>query len=794
MNLSFDWLKDYINLEDIDIKEFAEKMTMSGSKVEKIEFESDRVKNLENIVTGKIVNIKNHPNADKLIICEVDVNNKENLQIVTGAKNLKVNDIVPVALHGSILANGVKIKKGKLRGIESNGMLCSLSELGLSLNDFPYASEDGIFVIQEENCPLGQDIKKILNFKDIKIEFEITLNRPDCLSVIGLAREAGAVFNKNLKNLEIKDIKRKTCEEKNKIKVKIEEKDLCPVYCACVVENVKIEPSPAWLRKRLNISGVRSINNIVDITNYVMLEYGQPMHAFDINFIENNEIIIRKARKNERFVTLDNIEKNLLEDNLVVCDKVKPMALAGIKGGLHSGIHEDTSCIVFESANFNCSSVRKTAKDHELRTESSLRFEKGLDPENCIFALKRALELIEILKAGDVTDCEVIKNYIKKEEVKIDFDINYINNFLNINILEKEAEEILKRNGCVIKNKKVIVPSFRKDLKIKQDIAEEIARFYGYNNIKSTLPSNTSCGILSKKQKFNRKVIDILTALGLNQVMTYSFIGLKDYNNVLLNDKDCVKILNPLGEETSIMKSTSLPSLLEVLARNYRNGIQEAKLFEISKEYKYKNNKKNVLESNKLIAGFYGKDINFLYVQNVAEEFLLNFDIKFDLRADIIKENNYRENKLNRIFAIDKKGIEIAEIYSVNPIINEKYEINQNVYIIEVNLDYINIIKKSYKEFSKFPLVSRDISLICNINARVVEIESFIKDAAGKVLENLELFDIYKDKQLEREGKKSLAYRLTFRSEKRTLKEEEINNIIKKIIEKLKEKGINLRS
>ncbi|MBR3300767.1 MAG: phenylalanine--tRNA ligase subunit beta, partial [Clostridia bacterium] len=524
MNLSYKWLKDYVDIGDMQPRDFAEAMTMSGSKVESWEREGEKI---NNVAVCKILSMEKHPDADKLKVCMVDVGEEEPIQIVTAATNVQAGDLVPVAKDKSTLADGTKITKGKLRGVVSMGMFCGLDELGLTKHDFPYADEDGVLVIKEE-CKPGDDIKDALGLNDLKIEFEITSNRPDCFSVIGLAREAAATFDKELR-LHKPVVKGGFGDCTGMLDVKIENPDLCKMYAARIVKNVRVKPSPRWLRERLRAMGVRPINNIVDITNYVMLEYGQPMHAFDLRFISGGKIKIRNAADGEKITTLDGVERTLKSSNLVIADAEKPVAIAGVMGGEYSGIVDDTTTIVFESANFSGSSVRITAKEQGMRTDVSSRFEKGLDPASCIPALERACELVEMLDAGDVTDGIIIDDKSSPTVTEIAFDPDKINRFLATSLTRDEMVKILEKIECKIDGDKIIVPSFRPDLLHFADIAEEIARFYGYNNIPDTGIRGGSQGKYSERQKFNNKVMDTMTALGLYEIMTYSFISPKQY-------------------------------------------------------------------------------------------------------------------------------------------------------------------------------------------------------------------------------------------------------------------------
>ncbi len=791
MNLSMKWLREFVDIE-VSPKEFAEKMTMSGSKVEKYEVEGEK---LSRVVVGKVLSIEAHPDADKLVVCQVDVGESAPIQIVTGAKNLTVGDVVPVALDGSTLTNGTKIKKGKLRGVVSCGMMCSLAELGLSASAFPYAIEDGIFVLQEENYHLGQDIREVIGLDDTTVEFEITPNRPDCLSVIGLAREVAVTFDKELK-LHTPSVKAAAGADDSDLKVNVLEKDLCPFYSARVVKNVKIEPSPRFIRERLRAMGVRSINNIVDITNYVMLEYGQPLHAFDIRHIEGRKINVRRATQNEALTTLDGVERKLNENNLVIADAQGPIALAGVMGGEASSVVSDTTTIVLESALFDAVTVRTAAKEQNLRTDSSARFEKGLDKNNCIPALNRACELIEILGVGEVVKETVIVDNSTTDNTKIPFEPEFINKFLNINLSREQMIKILEKIDCKVINNEVLVPSFRSDLKIKNDIAEEIARFYGYNNINATPLRGSHYGKLTKAQKFEKKIVDTMIALGLSEITTYSFISPKQYDKLLLPEahplRKSVTIANPLGEDTSLMRTTPIASMLEVLASNYNHKNAEAKLFEVAKEYIPCEGSDLPHEKTKLIAGFYGENIDFLYVKGLLEkllEKLFVIDFEFCANSNI---DYFHPGRCADVFCGENVLGHIAEVH---PTVLENYGIGTRAYILELDvarLWKVSNLDVTYVPVAKYPAVNRDLALLCDKNMPVGELQKIIKTSAGKFLESVQIFDVYQGAQIPAD-KKSVALSISLRSGEATLTEEQVSATIKKIMKAFEKSGIALR-
>ena len=788
MDLSIKWLKDYVDA-DCDMRAFAEAMTMTGSKVEKYETEGE---NIDKVVVGKVLSLEKHPDADKLTVCQIDVGDSSPIQIVTGATNLTVGDLVPVALDGSTLPDK-KITKGKLRGVESFGMLCSLEELELTKNDFPYAIEDGIFVL-EEDCEAGQDIQSAIGLNDTSVEFEITSNRPDCMSVIGLAREASATFDVPLK-LKAPVVKAGHGDGSKLLKVSIEDSDLCSRYAARIVKNVRIAPSPRWLIERLRASGVRPINNIVDITNYVCLEYGHPMHAFDHRYIENEEIIVRRARQGENITTLDGVERALDNSMLVIADGKKPVAVAGVMGGEFSGIMDDTYTIVFESACFSGSSVRITAKKLGMRTDASSRFEKGLDPQNCLPALERACELVELLNAGDVMDTIIDCDKSVKAPTVIALEYDWINSFLGTDISKERMVEILTKLGFSVDGDSVTVPSFRTDVTHKADISEEIARIYGYNNIPSTIMGSSTRGRLSGTQAFNRSVHESLIGQGMSEIMTYSFISPKYYDKILMEAgsplRDSVTITNPLGEDTSIMRTTALPSLLEVLSRNYNNRNTEARGFEIATVYIKKSENELPVEKDNIMVGLYGQNTDFYDIKGIVEELLENVSVKdytFTQRSD----SSFHPG---RCAAVEANGQTLGIVGELHPLVLENYEIGVKVYAASLDFNTLFALRETSKQYTplpKYPAVARDLALICDDVLSVGALQETVKSAAGKLLESIQLFDVYKGKQIE-EGKKSVAFSLVLRSKEETLTDERVESVMKKILKALDAVGVSLR-
>ena len=791
MNLSMRWLKEFVPLDEMPIRDFTEAVTMSGSKVESWEREGSEI---SNVVVGKVVSLEHHPDSDHLWITKTDVGADEPLQIVTGAQNLKVGDVVPVALHNSTLPGGKKIKKGKLRGMESNGMLCSLGELGLTKHDFPYAIEDGIFVLQED-CKLGEPICKALGFDDMKIEFEITSNRPDCFSVIGLAREVAATFQKPL-NLHTPVVKGGHGPCSDMIDVKVEAPDLCPMYSARVVKNVRVKPSPRWMRERLRAMGVRPINNIVDITNYVMLEYGQPMHSFDYRCLSGHKIRVRRAAKGETITTLDGTDHKLTPDNLVIADEEKPVAVAGVMGGENSEIVDGTTTIVFESACFNGPSVRRTARSIGMRTDASALYEKGLDPNNCLPALDRACELVELLDAGDVTEGIVTDINYTPEHRKIRLDVDWINRFLDTSLSADEMKAILTKLDCGFEGDDIVVPTFRPDLVHKADIAEEIARFYGYNKIPGTMLTGGAQGKFTQRQKFESALGTTMISLGASEIMTYSFISPKYYDKIRMPAdsplRKYVTISNPLGEDTSIMRTTALPSMMEALARNYNNRNESACLYELASVYLPTEDGKLPDERLKLICGMYGGGCDFFTAKGMAEELFDRFGLKdWDIAA-CTDEPSYHPGRCGKL-NIGGEGLGI--IGELHPKVTENYGMDCRV--VGFTLDVETLFRcaqltKTYAPLPKFPAVSRDLALVCGDSVPVKSLEQAIRSGAGNLLENVKLFDVYKGEQIE-SGKKSVAFSVTLRSGDSTLTEEHVSGTMKKIIRELEKAGAALR-
>lgn len=792
MDLSIRWLKDYVDIGDISMRDFSEAMSMSGSKVEGWTTEFEDVKN---VVVGKILSVEPHPDSDHLVICQLDVGQQEPVQIVTGASNVHVGDMVPAALHKSQLPNGVKITKGKLRGVMSNGMMCSIAELNLTKGDFPYAAENGIFLLQED-CQVGQDIASAIGCNDTCVEFEITPNRPDCLSVLGLAREAAVTFGKELK-MHTPQVKGCGGDIHDYLSVEVRNPQLCPSYTAKVVKNVKIGPSPRWMRERLRASGVRPIDNIVDITNYVMLEYGQPMHAFDIEYVKDHKIIVRNAVSGETIQTLDGVDRTLSEDMLVIADSEKASAVAGVMGGEHSGINENTHTVVFESACFKGSSVRITAKKLGMRTESSGRFEKGLDAQNCLPAVMRACELVELLGAGEVVDGVIDVDNTNYQPTRIHLDADWTNRFLGTDIPKEQMVKILTDLQFQMEGDEIIVPSFRSDVEHKADIAEEIARFYGYNNIPTTIAKGSPEGGYNEYQKFERVVNQNMLAQGMYEIMTYSFVSPKQYDKIRLPKDDpkrqSVVIRNPLGEDTSIMRTNAIPSMMDILSKNYNNRNGAVSLYEIGNEYIPVEGELLPDEVPNLVLGMYGDDKDFFTLKGVVENLLDTLAIR---EYDVDAKSDDPTFHPGRCAVLSKDGEEFGIIGEVHPLVCANYGINTRVYVGKLKLRKLFAMmdtQRSYVPMPKFPASTRDLALLCDDALPVMTMEKAIKAAAGKILEKIELFDVYKGSQIA-QGKKSVAFNISMRASDRTLTDEEVNGAMSKILKALEELGAQIRS
>ena len=898
MNLSRKWLNEFVTVTAND-KEFAEAMTLSGSKVETAE---DLGAEISNVVVGRLLSMERHPDSDHMWVCQVEVGQAEPIQIVTGAWNIHPGDLMPVALHKSTLPGGKKIEKGKLRGVVSNGMFCGLSELGLDERDFPYAVitpaailgdyhpldkdkpsipadiqpgdkiygpvvaaemlevmplgdgtfhtcasigaegtvcpdtccpnlhvgdmvafntktnsyctlsdlhaqqaefphciPDGIFVLHEEGVKPGDDIKSVIGADDHVVEFEITPNRPDCLSVIGLAREAAATYNVplTLHEPEVKGGGAGSLVEL--LDVETPASDLCPRYTARMVRNVKIGPSPKWMRERLRAMGVRPINNIVDITNYVMLEYGQPMHAFDYRYVKGGKIIVRRAADGEELTTLDGNVRKLTHNMLVIADDTRAVGLAGIMGGENSEIVDDTVDVVFESANFDGTCIRKAALALGMRTEASAKFEKGLDPLNTLPAVNRACELVELLGAGEVVDGVIdILNHVPQPRI-LKLEPDRINGLLGTDIPEQEMVEILRKLGFTVEGDQVTVPSWRGDVIGMADLAEEVARFHGYNNIPTTLMrGQTTLGGYSTEEKLERQLGAMCRSLGYDEIITYSFISPTCYDKIRWSADDprrqSFKILNPLGEDTSIMRTTILPSMLEILTRNYNYRNQSARLYEVGRTYQEGGNDGLAVENKVLSMGAYGEDMDFFTLKGAVEAILNDIRAE-DIRFEKPCQNNpsYHPGRCADVYA---GGRRLGVLGQIHPLVAQNYGVDAEFYCAE--LDFTQLLHAKgpdpeYVPLPKFPSVTRDIAVVCDEAVTVGALEEAIRKGAKGLLKEVTLFDIYQGKGIP-DGKKSVAFNLVLRSDDRSLTSEEADADVKSILETLeKELGAVLR-
>lgn len=784
MKVPVKWLKDYVNI-DITPKELGDALTLSGSNVEEVITAGEEI---ENVVTGKIIEIKPHPDAEKLVVCQVDIGTAEPIQIVTAATNMKEQDIIPVALHGSTLHGGLKIKKGKLRGVTSNGMFCSEEELGIA-GDEPVHG----LMIMPSDTPIGKDIKAVLGLDNSVLDFEITSNRPDCLSIVGMARETAATLGTKyeMPSLEY-EIKNK--ENINNV-LKVEVKDaLCRRYMARGVTNIKIEPSPGWMQERLLQAGLRPINNIVDITNFVMLELGQPMHAFDGREITSKNIVIERASQGEKFTTLDGCERILDVDMLNIKDGNITVGIAGIMGGLNSEVKDDTTDIIFESANFQGTNIRISSKKLSIRTEASSRFEKDLDISMAEIAINRACNLVVMLGAGEVMEgtIDIISPSLPQKSV-IEVDSKWVNSFLGTELSKETMKEYLERLDFKVDiiNEVLMVtsPGFRIDVAIKEDVAEEIARIYGYNNIPTTILQGSSIkGGKSKKQHLEQKIIDSLIGSGLNQSINYSFVSPKVFDAILLSQdselRRVVTIRNPLGEDFSIMRTVALPSMMDSLGRNFSRSNETAKLFEIGKIYLPKENKATLPEEkNILCIGMYG-DVDYLHLKGAVENVLESLGIEQFSFARLSDNVSYHPGKTAALY-IRKQYVGI--LGEVHPAVESNYGLSTAVYVAELNMDILYEaakLDKKYKALPKFPAVTRDIALLVEDGVLVQQIEDIIKKQGGNIVEKIKLFDVYKGKQIP-EGKKSIAYSITYRKEDKTLTDVEVNKVHDKILRSL---------
>ena len=789
MRLNRKWLnEDFVDLREVSDKEFVETMTVFGQKVETWERMDAEIKN---VVVGKVLSMVRHPNSDHMWICQVNVGGEEPIQIVTGAQNVHEGDLVPVALHNSWLPGGVHITKGKLRGELSNGMLCSFAELGLTQNDLPGVFADGIWILNDEECNIGQDINQVIGNDDTVVEFEITNNRPDCYSIIGLAREAAAAFGKPMRHHE--PVVHGSCAGSifEHLDVEVPAADKCSRYSSRMVANVKIGPSPKWLRQRLRANGVRPINNIVDITNYVMLEYGQPMHAFDYRYVSSGKIVVREAEAGETLTTLDGTVRPLKPGMLVIADDTKPIGLAGIMGGENSEIVDDTSMVVFESANFNGTSIRQTALALGMRTEASGKFEKNLDPMMTVPAVQRACEMVELLGCGDVLDGTIDVIHYVPESRRVRLEPDRINELLGTEISQEDMVKYLANLEIPVEGDEILVPSFRPDLILTADIAEEIGRSYGYNAIPITEFKNSTQGGYSAEMKLEAQAGTFCRGLGYNEIITYSFVSPAVFDQIRLPAdsplRRCMRIQNPLGEDTSVMRTIALPSMLEILARNNAYHNKAVKLYEIAKVYLPTEGQMLPQEPKKLVLGTYGSGETFFTLKGELEAIFAGLRIR---KAEYAAEKQNPSYHPGRCASITVDGVCVGVMGQVHPLVVKNYGMDCEVYCAELNLSALmelRLPEPTYTPLPKYPAVMRDLALVCDEEVTVAQAEDVITGAAGKLLRSVKLFDIYRGTGVP-EGKKSMAFSLELRSDERTLTDADSEGVMSKVLASLKEK------
>ncbi|BCZ26524.1 phenylalanine--tRNA ligase beta subunit [Claveliimonas bilis] len=805
MNTSLSWIKAYVPDLDVTAQEYTDAMTLSGTKVEGYEImDAD----LDKIVIGQIDKIEKHPDADKLIICQVNIGT-ETIQIVTGAPNVKEGDKVPVVLAGgcvagghepgSRVAGGIKIKKGKLRGVESDGMMCSIEELGSSKDMYPNAPESGIYIMPED-AEVGADAVKALGLDDVVFEYEITSNRVDCFSVVGIAREAAATFRKEFHPPVVTPTG--NSEDVNDyIKVTVRDEELCPRYCARVVKNIKIGPSPEWMQRRLASVGIRPINNVVDITNYVMEEYGQPMHAYDLDTIAGHEIIVRRAENGEKFTTLDGQERQLDDSILMICDGEKSVGIAGIMGGENSMITDNVQTMLFEAACFDGTNIRKSSKKVGLRTDASGKFEKGLDPNNAQAAIDRACQLVEELGAGEVVGGMVDVYGTKREPVRVPFDADAINELLGTDIPKEDMLSYFKMIDLEYdeNTNEVIAPTFRQDLLRLADLAEEVARFYGYDNIPTTLPKGeATTGKLSFKLRIEEVARNIAEFCGFSQAMTYSFESPKVFDKLLLPEdselRKAVEIMNPLGEDYSIMRTTSLNGMLTSLATNYNRRNKNVRLYELGNIYLPKTLPLTELPEERMqfTLGMYGKG-DFFHMKGVVEEFFEKAGLhkKEIYRPDSGKPYLHPGRQANIVY----DGVVVGYLGEVHPDVADTYGIGERAYIAVIDMPEIVSragFDRKYEGIAKFPAVTRDISMVVPKEIMVGQIEEVIEQKGGSYLESYKLFDLYEGAQI-KAGYKSIAYSIVFRAKDKTLEDADVTKAMGHILKELEGMGIELR-
>ena len=789
MKLNRKWInEEFVDLSGVSDKEYVEKLTVFGQKVETWERMDAGIKN---VVVGKVVSIVRHENSDHMWVCQVDIGQEEPVQIVTGAQNVRQGDLVPAALHNSWLPGGVHITKGKLRGEKSNGMLCSFAELGLTQNDLPGAYADGIWILNDEDCTVGQDINLVIGNDDTIVDFEITNNRPDCYSIIGLARESAAAFGMRMKHHEPVVHGSDAGSMYDKLDVEVPATELCNRYTARMVTNVKIGPSPKWLRQRLRANGVRPINNIVDITNYVMLEYGQPMHAFDYRYVASGKIVVREAEDGEVLTTLDGNVRNLKPGMLVIADDSKAIGLAGIMGGENSEIVDDTTTVVFESANFNGTSIRQTALALGMRTDASGKFEKNLDPMMTVPAVQRACELVELLQCGDVLDGTIdIINYVPEAKT-LTLEPEKINALLGTDISKEDMVKYLNLLEIEVEGNTIMVPSFRPDLNHMADIAEEVGRSYGYNEIPTTDLKMSTQGGYSPMMKLESKAGQVCRSLGYSEIITYSFVSPAVFDQIRIPAdsplRNVLKIQNPLGEDTSIMRTIALPSMLDILSRNSAYHNKSAKLYELAKVYIPVAGQVLPEEPKMLVLGTYGAGETFFTLKGELEAMLRTLRIQKSSYTAVKDNPSYHPGRCAKVTI---GGIDVGYMGQVHPLVAKNYGMDGEVYCAEINftkLFDLQLPDPTYVPLPKYPTVSRDLAIVCGEAVTVAEAENVITAAAGKLLRNIKLFDIYRGVGIP-EGKKSMAFSMELRADDRTLTDADSEAVVTKVLTALKEK------
>ena len=795
MKLNRKWLhEEFVDLSHVSDKEYVEKLTVFGQKVETWERMDAEIRNVK---VGKVVSIVRHENSDHMWVCQIDVGQEEPVQIVTGAQNVHEGDLVPAALHNSYLAGGVHITKGKLRGVKSNGMLCSFAELGLTQNDVPEAYADGIWILNDLGCQVGDDINLVIGNDDTIVDFEITNNRPDCYSIIGLARESAAAFGLPMKHHEPVVHGSEAGSIFEHLDVEVPAEELCNRYSSRMVKNVKIGPSPKWMRNRLRANGIRPINNIVDITNYVMLEYGQPMHAFDYRYVSSGKIVVREAQEGETLTTLDGNVRNLKPGMLVIADENKPIGLAGIMGGENSEILDDTTTVVFESANFDGTSIRQTALALGMRTESSGKFEKHLDPMMTVPAVQRACELVEMLECGNVLDGIIdIINYVPQSRTR-PLEPEKINKLLGTDISKEDMVRYLNLLEIPVEGDTILVPSFRPDLLRMADIAEEVGRSFGYNEIPTTAFKTSTQGGYSPEMLLEAKAGALCRGLGFSEIITYSFVSPAIFDQIRLSAdsplRNAMRIQNPLGEDTSIMRTIALPSMLEILSRNNAYHNKSVKLYELAKIYLPTEGQVLPQEPKMLLLGTYGANENFFSLKGELEGIFAGLRTKKASYTAVKDNPSYHPGRCAMV-SID--GVDLGYIGQVHPLVAKNYGIDCEVYCAEINftkLFDLRLPDATYTPLPKYPTVNRDLSLICSESVTVAEAENVILAAAGKLLRGVKLFDVYRGTGVP-QGMKSLAFSLSLRADDRTLTDVDSEAVVNKVLAALKEKlGATLR-